>query len=99
MPGSYTGIGVSAGIAVGTVARVHGPVPPPIDGAPIDVASETDRADEALDAVGGELEALGQRAGVSGAVLVRQARISRDPSLAALVAQLVSSGRSAARAA
>jgi phosphoenolpyruvate-protein phosphotransferase (PTS system enzyme I) len=78
---------------------VHGPVLPPRDGAPVDVAAETERAADALDAVGGELEALAQRAGVSGAVLVRQARISRDPSLGSLVAQLVDSGRAAPRAA
>ena len=81
MPATYSGIGVSSGVAVGPVARVHGPVLPPRDGAPVDVEAETDRAADALDAVGGELEALAQRAGVSGAVLVRQARISRDPSL------------------
>jgi phosphotransferase system enzyme I (PtsI) len=96
---TYTGIGVSNGVAAGPVARVHGPVLPPRDGAPVDVAAETDRAADALDAVGGELEALAQRAGASGAVLVRQARISRDPSLGSIVAQLVTSGRAAPRAA
>ncbi len=99
MPATYSGIGVSAGVAAGPVARVHGPVLPPRDGAPIDIEVEADRAADALDAVGGELEALAQRAGASGAVLVRQARISRDPSLASLVTQLVSSGRAAPRAA
>jgi phosphotransferase system enzyme I (PtsI) len=99
VPSRYAGIGVSSGIAVGPVARVHGPVLPPRDGAPFDVDSETDRAVDALDAVGGELEALAQRAGAAGSVLVRQARISRDPSLASLVSQLVSSGRAAPRAA
>jgi phosphotransferase system enzyme I (PtsI) len=98
-PGSYTGIGVSAGIAVGPVARVQGPVLPPRDGAAVDVAVETERADEALDTVGAEIETLAQRAGASGAVLVRQARTARDPRLAALVAQLVRTGRPAARAA
>ena len=99
MPATYSGIGVSSGVAAGPVARVHGPVLPPRDGAPIDVDAETDRAADALDAVGGELEALAQRAGASGAVLVRQARISRDPSLGSIVAQLVNSGRAAPRAA
>jgi phosphotransferase system enzyme I (PtsI) len=99
VPATYSGIGVSSGVAAGPVARVHGPVLPPRDGASIDVSAETERAVDALDAVGGELEALAQRAGASGAVLVRQARISRDPSLASLVAQLVSSGRAAPRAA
>jgi phosphotransferase system enzyme I (PtsI) len=99
MPATYLGIGVSNGVAAGPVARVHGPVLPPRDGVAVDVDVETDRAVDALDAVGGELEALAQRAGASGSTLVRQARISRDPSLASLVAQLVSSGRAAPRAA
>lgn len=99
MPAIYSGIGVSSGVAAGPVARVHGPVLPPRDGAAIDAETETNRAADALDSVGGELEALAQRAGASGAVLVRQARISRDPSLASIVAQLVSSGRAAPRAA
>ncbi|MBV9485363.1 MAG: phosphoenolpyruvate--protein phosphotransferase [Frankiaceae bacterium] len=99
MPSTYTGIGVSSGAAAGPVARVHGPVLPQRDGAPVDVETESNRAADALDAVGGELEALAQRAGASGSVLVRQARISRDPSLASIVGQLVSSGRPAPRAA
>ncbi|HWC36447.1 MAG TPA: putative PEP-binding protein [Mycobacteriales bacterium] len=99
MPSTYAGIGVSNGVAVGPVARVHGPVLPPRDGAPVDVAAETERAMEAFTAVGGELEALASRAGASGAVLVRQARIARDPSLSALASQLVSTGRAAPRAA
>jgi phosphotransferase system enzyme I (PtsI) len=99
VPSTYAGIGVSSGVAVGVVARVHGPVLPSRDGAPIDVEAETERAFDAFDQVGGELEALAQRAGASGAVLVRQARIARDPSLASLAAQLVSTGRAAPRAA
>jgi phosphotransferase system enzyme I (PtsI) len=98
MPSTYAGIGVSNGVVVGPVARVHGPVLPPRDGAPVDVAAETSRAFDAFEAVGGELEALASRAGASGSVLVRQARIARDPSLTALAAQLVSSGRAAPRA-
>jgi phosphotransferase system enzyme I (PtsI) len=97
-PGSYTGIGVSAGTAVGPVARVQGPVLPSRDDAAVDVGEETERAAAALDTVGAEIEALAQRAGVSGSVLVRQARIARDPSLGALAAQLVRTGRPAARA-
>jgi phosphotransferase system enzyme I (PtsI) len=97
-PGSYTGIGVSAGTAVGPVARVQGPVLPSRDDAAVDIGAESERAAAALDTVGAEIEALAQRAGVSGAVLVRQARIARDPSLGALAAQLVRTGRPAARA-
>jgi phosphotransferase system enzyme I (PtsI) len=86
-------------VAVGPVARVHGPVLPARDGATIDATAETERALEAFVAVSGELEALAARAGASGAVLVRQARIARDPSLSALATQLVNSGRAAPRAA
>ena len=99
MTARYRGLGVGAGVAVGPVARVQGPALPPRDGAPIDVDAETDRAEEALETVAEELEALAQRAGASGAVLVRQARMSRDPSLDALVRQFVRTGRAAPRAA
>ncbi|HET6816007.1 MAG TPA: putative PEP-binding protein [Mycobacteriales bacterium] len=99
MTARYRGLGVGAGVAVGPVARVQAPALPPRDGAPVDVDAETGRADEALAAVAEELEALAQRAGASGAVLVRQARMSRDPSLDALVRQFVRTGRAAPRAA
>src|SRR3954469_5314950 len=99
MSARYSGLGVSPGTAVGPVARVHGPSLPPRSGGAVDVDTETDRADEALDAVASELDALAGRAGVSGAVLVRQARMTRDPSLEALVLQFVRTGRTAARAA
>src|SRR3954452_19453830 len=99
MTARYRGLGVGAGVAVGPVARVQGPSLPPRDGAPVDVEAETDAAEEALAAVADELDALAQRAGASGAVLVRQARMSRDPSLGALVRQLVRTGRPAPRAA
>src|SRR5436305_6355032 len=99
MTARYRGLGVGAGVAVGPVARVQGPALPPRDGAPVDVDAETERADEALEAVADELEALAKRAGASGAVLVRQARMSRDPSLGALVRQFVRGGRAAPRAA
>jgi phosphoenolpyruvate-protein phosphotransferase (PTS system enzyme I) len=95
----YTGLGVSPGIAIGPVARVHGPSLPARDERPVDVDAEGARAADALDAVADELSALAERAGVSGAVLVRQARLTRDPSLAALVSQFVRTGRAAPRAA
>src|SRR4051794_35523505 len=98
MTARYRGLGVGAGVAVGPVARVQGPSLPPRDGAPVDVDTETDHAEEALAAVADEIEALAQRAGASGAVLVRQARMTRDPSLGALVRQFVRGGRAAPRA-
>ena len=98
MSARYSGLGVSPGRAIGPVARVHGPQLPPYDGSPVDVEAETGRAEDALGEVADELESLAQRAGVSGAVLVRQARMARDPSLRALVHQFVRTGRDAARA-
>jgi phosphoenolpyruvate-protein phosphotransferase (PTS system enzyme I) len=98
MTARYRGLGVGAGVAVGPVARVQGPALPARDGAPVDVDAETGHAEEALEAAADELEALAQRAGASGAVLVRQARMSRDPSLDALVRQFVRAGRAAPRA-
>jgi phosphotransferase system enzyme I (PtsI) len=95
----YNGLGVSPGTAVGPVARVHGPTLPARDDVPVDVDTESARAAESLDAVADELEALADRAGASGAVLVRQARMTRDPSLVALVTQYVRTGRAAPRAA
>lgn len=99
MSARYTGLGVSPGTAVGPVARMQAPSLPARDGAPVDVDLESDRADNALGAVADELAALADRAGVSGAVLVRQARMTRDPSLGALVEQFVRTGRAAPRAA
>jgi len=95
----YAGIGVSPGVAVGPVARVHGPVLPAREPGPVDAADAAEQIAEALDAVGSELDALAARAGVSGAVLVRQARMVVDPALGALIRQLVRAGRTAARAA
>ena len=99
MSARYSGLGVSPGTAVGPVARVQAPSLPARDGAPVDVEGESERADDALAAVADELAALADRAGVSGAVLVRQARMTRDPSLHALVEQFVRTGRAAPRAA
>lgn len=98
MSARYSGIGVSPGRVVGPVARVQGPQLPHRDEAPVDVPADTARAEEALGAVAGELQSLAQRAGASGAVLVRQARMVADPTLAAIVRQFVRTGRPAPRA-
>lgn len=98
MNARYAGLGVSPGVVVGPVARVHGPVLPARGGGPVDVPAETDALHEALHAVAAELESLAQRAGVSGAVLVRQARMAADPALRVLAEQFVRAGRRAARA-
>jgi phosphotransferase system enzyme I (PtsI) len=99
MTTTYAGLGVSAGVAAGPVARVALPPPPEPGDAPVgDPAAETERALEALEAVAAELEDLARRTGASGSMLVKQARIAHDPSLAGVVQQLVRAGRSAARA-
>ena len=99
MSARYSGLGVSPGQAVGPVARVHGPQLPAHDDVPVDGEKETELAQDALGEVANELDSLAQRAGVSGAVLVRQARMARDPSLGALVHQFARTGRAAPRAA
>lgn len=99
MSARYSGLGVSPGQAVGPVARVHGPQLPAHDDVPVDVEKETELAQDALGEVANELDSLAQRAGVSGAVLVRQARMARDPSLGALAHQFARTGRAAPRAA
>jgi len=78
---------------------VHGPVLPARDAVSVDPVLAAEQVAEAVDAVGSELESLAVRAGASGAVLVRQARMVGDPALGALIRQLVRAGRSAARAA
>lgn len=98
-PASWSGVGVSAGVAVGPVARVEGPVLPQDTGPPPDPAAAAEAAAAALAAVAHELDGLAAKAGVSGAVVGRQARIARDPSLEALSRQLVRAGRTAPRAA
>src|SRR3954454_20710700 len=99
MSARYSGLGVSPGTAVGPVARVQGPRLPGRDAGPYDAETEASHAEDALDAVSGELAALADRAGASGAVLVRQARMTRAPALGSLVMQFVRTGRSAPRAA
>jgi phosphotransferase system enzyme I (PtsI) len=94
----YTGIGVSPGRAVGPVARVQGPQLPARDAAPVDVEAEAELAENALRAVADELATLADRAGASGAVLVRQSRMAADPTLRATIRQFVRTGRTAARA-
>ncbi|HEU5034292.1 MAG TPA: putative PEP-binding protein [Mycobacteriales bacterium] len=98
MSARYSGVGVSPGVAVGPVARVHGPTLPARDTTPRDPEAEAELVDEALAAVAAELDALADRAGVSGSVLLRQTRMARDASLRALVQQFVRTGRSAPRA-
>jgi phosphotransferase system enzyme I (PtsI) len=90
-----SGLGVSAGEAAGTVARV---APPPSipseDRAVDDVAAEAMRSTDALEAVAGELERRAQAATAAGRnVLLAQAMIARDPVLREGVEARVGSGR------
>lgn len=95
----YAGVGVSRGAAAGPVVRVVTPAPPPREEAgQVDVEAEIERAQEALAAVATELEDLAHKVGATGAVLVAQARIARDPALLAMVSESVRSHRRAGRA-
>ena len=94
------GLGVSAGIAVGPVARLAAaPELPDVDADVEDVEFETARAAEALEAVAADLDARAAQADGAGAdVLVAQALMARDPVLADAVAGLVREGRDAPHA-
>jgi phosphoenolpyruvate-protein phosphotransferase (PTS system enzyme I) len=97
MPAALNGVGVSAGVAAGPVARMA--LPPQI---PSDVASSGDAATEAtsaqaaLEAVASQLEARATRAVQEAAgVLAAQAMMARDPGLADKVTAATASGRPA----
>lgn len=94
------GLGVSAGIAVGPVARLAAaPELPDVNAEVEDVEFETARAAEALEAVAADLDARAAQADGAGAdVLVAQALMARDPVLADAVAGLVREGRDAPHA-
>ncbi len=94
------GLGVSAGIAVGPVARLAAAPELPDVGADVeDVASEIARAVDALEAVAADLDARAEQAKGAGAdVLVAQALMARDPVLADAIAGLVRDGRDAPHA-
>ncbi|NEE02747.1 phosphoenolpyruvate--protein phosphotransferase [Phytoactinopolyspora halotolerans] len=77
------GIGVSAGIAVGPVARMADPVRPPVDEpAAVDAAAAREEIAAALEGVAAELD---RRAGLTDAsaaeILTATAMMARDPSL------------------
>ena len=92
------GLGVSPGTAVGPVARLGTPPVLPADPPPVlDADAEAGRAAGALDEVGSDLERRAAAAGGAAAdVLVAEAMMARDPSLATAVADLVRAGRAAA---
>lgn len=90
------GIGVSAGVAVGPVARLAAPPALPPDGGPEpNVAEAATRAGEALEAVAVELEARAERAADdAAAVLYAQAMMPRDPALLSRIDEELAAGRS-----
>jgi phosphotransferase system enzyme I (PtsI) len=92
------GLGVSSGAATGPVARLGlPPALPSVEPPVTDRVAEAARAAAALEAVGADLE---RRAGAAGGeaadVLVAEAMMARDPSLATAVETLVREGRAAA---
>jgi len=101
MAETLAGIGVSAGVAVGRVAKMApAAVPPPIADEPAgDPAAERDQALGALEAVAVELETRGRRAGGPAAeILAAEALMARDPDLAEEVERHTEEGASAPRA-
>jgi phosphoenolpyruvate-protein phosphotransferase (PTS system enzyme I) len=88
-----SGIAVSAGVAVGPVARLAAPPALPPDSGP-DVGG-LPRARQALEAVAEELETRAERATEPAAsVLFAQAMMPRDPALLARVEDELAAGRS-----
>jgi phosphotransferase system enzyme I (PtsI) len=95
------GVGVSPGVAIGPVAVMGGEVPEPPEepAAAADPAAELASARGALEAVAVDLETRALAAGGDVAdVLAAQVMMVRDPGLDEQMGQLVSKGRSAARA-
>jgi phosphotransferase system enzyme I (PtsI) len=97
MPAVLSGVGVSAGVAAGPVARMAPPPQIPHDVPNSgDPAAESTAAHEALEAVASQLEARAARAVEQGAgVLAAQAMMARDPGLADKVSAATAAGRAA----
>ena len=94
-----TGLGVSAGIAVGPVARMAGrpelPAPAPVS----DVDGEVAAAAAALDTVAKDLTGRADGAAAdAAAILEAQSLMAADPALADSVAELIRAGSDAAHA-
>lgn len=96
MGSRLTGIGVSAGVAAGPVARLASPPElPPDTGAEPDPDAATARAREALDAVAADLDARASKAsGPAADVLLAQSMMPRDPALAGQIGKALAGGRS-----
>jgi len=92
-----TGVGVSAGVAAGPVARMASPPEVPADARPAgDPAAESSAGLAALEAVAAQLEARAARAPQEAAgVLAAQAMMARDPSIADKVEAATKAGRAA----
>ena len=91
-----TGIGVSAGVAAGPVARLASPPElPPDSGPEVDPDAAVTRAHQALEAVAADLDARASRAsGPAADVLLAQSMMPRDPALADAVGKAVAAGTS-----
>lgn len=96
MGSTMSGIGVSAGVAAGPVARLAAPPALPGDsGAEPDLDRALERARQALEAVATDLDARAERAhGAAADVLFAQSMMPRDPALADQVAKALDAGRS-----
>jgi phosphotransferase system enzyme I (PtsI) len=98
MSQTLTGLGVSAGSAVGPVMRLGtAPKLPDVEPAVTDTGAEADRAVAALEAVGEFLRGRGAAAsGQAAEILAAEALMACDPALASQVRGLAGAGRAAA---
>ncbi|GAA1516005.1 phosphotransferase system enzyme I (PtsI) [Agromyces terreus] len=95
-----TGTGIGGGVAIGPVARMADPLPEPsAEPSRLDPATEADRANRALAAVGAELLERGRSAGgAAQQILEAQSLMAQDPTLAGGIAERVGQGATAERA-
>lgn len=96
MTSEMSGIGVSAGVAVGPVARLAAPSALPADsGQEPDLDAAFEQARRALDAVAADLDTRAAAAsGPAADVLLAQSMMPRDPALLDQVDKALRSGRS-----
>ncbi|SFN93938.1 phosphoenolpyruvate--protein phosphotransferase [Mycetocola miduiensis] len=99
-PALVSGTGIGQGVAIGVVARMSDPLPPPADSPSTRTqADEAERARTSLRIVARELESRGQAAGGAARdVLEAQAMMAEDPMLSEAIDEALAAGKTAERA-
>ncbi|MET0481189.1 MAG: phosphoenolpyruvate--protein phosphotransferase [Mycetocola sp.] len=99
-PTVVSGTGIGQGVAIGVVARMSDPLPPPADSPSTRTqADEAERARTSLGIVARELESRGQAAGGAARdVLEAQAMMAEDPMLSEAIDEALAAGKTAERA-